>query len=274
MITVQTPSGSEIAGNELSPASTVNEAKDILAKRLGYSPSQLKLLHGNIILENTSVLADVCEESAPDTRLTLVVVPTITGIFTFRTKNCFEGGQPAGRNTSASVVAIFKNGNADILVSEHEITSLCSFDDDDKDPYGDIGDWLARYVGTIGYMADDAFSIDVTLCQRRGVYASEQAAEPSMIDGKRCSDNSISLEIVFAAGGCNDFHLSAAGLKWITLCEEDEVPKSYARNIEEVAEIWAPKPKVAYVSGGANVVAADVAADAAVEPKSRNCSVS
>jgi len=163
-------------------------------------------------------------------------------------------------------VAVFKDGIADILVNEHEITSLVRVCHDDIDPYGDYGAWLARYIGVLHYMGHDDFSIDVTLCQRRGIYNQVRAGPRSVIQGKRCEhEKEISLEITFAAGGCNDYICSAAGKKWITLQQRDELPAEYARNVQEVAEVWAPKLQTGSGDG-------DVGRSG--EPKSKHCVIS
>jgi len=261
-VTVHTVSGTDVAGADLSTTDEVKTAKETLAKHLSVVPSQLMLLHGGTVLNDTMVLDDVRENDTSELCLTVVIIPQLIGIFSFKTYCAFDSLRPVGSNTSASIVAVFKDGIADIVVNEHEITSSVCLCHDDKDPYGDYGAWLARYVGVFHYMDHDDFSIDVTLCQRRGIYNHEQAP-PSVIQGKWCAhEKDISLESFFAAGGCNDYVCSASGKTWITLQQRDELPAEYARNVQEVAEVWAPKLRTGGGDGEVRCTG---------EPKSKYC---
>jgi len=237
VITVHTVSGEDVTGTGFSATDEVKIAKDALAKNLGAFPSQLMLLHGATILKDTVVLEDLCGDNPPEVCLTVVVVPQLTGIFCFKTSCAFESLHLAGSNTSASIVAVFKDGTADIIVNEQRITSSdCDDEDrDDEDPLGAYGAGLARYVGVMRYMEHDDFNIDVTLCQRRGIYNDLLPATPSVIQGKWCTEEKkISLEIVLAAGGCKRL---AAGKTWVTLQQRDKLPAEYARNAQEVTEV-------------------------------------
>jgi len=53
--------------------------------------------------------------------------------------------------------------------------------------------------------------------------------------------------------------------KWITLQQRDELPAEYARNVQEVAEVWAPKLQTGSGDG-------DVGRSG--EPKSKHCVIS
>jgi len=239
VITVHTISGTNVTGADFSVTDKVKTAKEILAKHLGVVPSQLMLLHGEAFLQDSLVLEDVCGDNASEACLTVIIVPQL--IFCFKTSCAFESMCRGGSDTSASIVAVFKDGTADIVINEYEVThSECVYHDDlyhGKDPYGDYGAWLARYVGTVRYMDNDDFSIDVTICQRRGIY--NLAAPPSVIKGKWLADGKgISLEVVFGARSSKS---PAAGKAWIMLQQRDKLPAEYARNIQEVAEVWAPR---------------------------------
>jgi len=235
VITVHTLSGTNVTGADFSVTDKVKTAKDTLAKHLGVVPSQLKLLHGEVILKDSMVLEDVCGDNPSEACLTVIIVPQL--IFCFKISGAFESLSGGGSDTSASIVAVFKDGTADIIINEYEVTHSECLSHDDKDPYGDYGAWLARYFGTVCYMDHDDFSIDVTLCQRRGIY--NLTAPPSVIKGKwRADEKEISLEMVF---GARSWKSSAAGKAWITLQKRDKLPAEYARNVQEVAEVWAPK---------------------------------
>eukprot|EP00927_Polykrikos_kofoidii_P061844 TRINITY_DN56674_c0_g1_i1.p1 TRINITY_DN56674_c0_g1~~TRINITY_DN56674_c0_g1_i1.p1 ORF type:complete len:254 (+),score=42.90 TRINITY_DN56674_c0_g1_i1:90-851(+) len=238
VITVQTLSGMNIAV-ELSVADTVQAAKDKVAPQLGVFPSQLVLLHGDNILQDTLALADACGEHPLEAQLTVVTSP-LSGGFYFNSSDD-DCESVAGSNTSAGVWAFFQNGDADIVVTESEITSESSDEDEQKDPY-DSGMWLARYKGVIEQMDQSDFNIDVALCQRRGSFDDERAAKPSKIRGKMEANGNISLELVFAAGGCNDFIRSAAGLRWVVLRPKSEI-LDWDAMLKEVAQFWVPTSK-------------------------------
>lgn len=254
VITVQTPSGESIVA-EFSFTDTVKATKEKIALQLGVLPSQLVLLHGEHVLQDAWVLGDACGENPLEAQLTVVTTPTLSGSFLFNSSD--DGSeQPAGHNTGADAWAVFKNGAVDILVNESEITSESSYGED-KDPYAS-GCWLARYSGVIGQMDQSDFSIDVTLCQRRGRYDDEKAVKPNIIMSKLSTDQKdISLELVFAAGGCNDYISSAAGLKWITL-RQNEIPEWRLAMLQVAGEVWVPGAK----------------AKAGSKAKSRKCVVS
>lgn len=238
VIKVQTLSGKDIVA-ELSVTDTVKAAKDKVAPQLGVVPSQLVLLHGENVLQDGWTLADACGEHPPEAQLTVVTTPTLSGTFYFNSSDV-DCESPAGSDTGAQVW-VFQNGAADIIVTESEITSESGCGDEQKDPY-DSGCWLARYSGVIGQMDQSDFNIDVALCQRRGSFDDERAAKPSRIRGEMLADGNVSLELVFAAGGCNSYICSAAGLKWILLRPKSEIPEWDAK-LKEVAEVCVPPPK-------------------------------
>jgi len=228
VLTVHTISGTDVTGADFSATDEVKTAKDALSKHLGVVPSRLMLLHDETILKDTLVLEDVCGDNSSETCLTVIIFPQLTGIFYFET-SCARANHHLSRSkTGASIVAVFKDGTADIIVKE----CLCL---DDEDPYLEYGASLARYTGFMRYIDQDDFSIDVTLCQRGGIYNELLATSPSVIQGKWCADEKdISLQIVLAAGGRKR---SADNKTWITLQQREKLPAEYGRNVQEVAQV-------------------------------------
>lgn len=222
VITVHTVSGTHVTDADFSASDEVKVAKDTIAMSLGVVASQLMLLHGETILEDTQVLEDVCGESSFEAGLTVVIVPQLTGIFCSKMSRVikYDGLILAGYsdNSIVSIVAVFKDGTADIIVKE----GLCSADDD---PDGEYFAWLARYVGVVHYLDHDNVRIDVTLCQSTSMHKHLDDAAFNVIQGKWCpEEKEMFLEINLVTGK-----------KWIMLQERDQLPAEYARNVQKAA---------------------------------------
>ncbi|CAE7191810.1 unnamed protein product [Symbiodinium natans] len=232
-----TPGGNELAV-PFAEEQTVAQLKMQLSARLKMETPVgfLRLLHGAEELKDEWVLVE--HGVADGTLLTQIVSAHPSGVFKL-TSGGRRGG-PAGRNTTASIRAEFReDGTFHVSVKETEITSL--FEGPDFDPYLEGAAFDHEYEGKTSAGQPPHFGLSVFRCERKGIFAD---AEPGELRGEMCPDASeVKLRLPFAAGACNE---GRAGLRWVTVSRkppresdddtfDDSSPQSEVEDVDSLS---------------------------------------
>jgi len=208
-VVLHSAAGEELAW-EVSPEDTGRTVKAALRSRLSGACKCMKLVHGtNVLQEDLPLQAQGVSDGA---HVTIVFCALPVGTFELE-----EGSQPAGRNTDASVLAVFgDDATFDIALSETEITSDMEFED--YDPYAQGAAWDYRYRGTVTGEGDGTLVLAVSSREGRGLFN----WGPTKIFGEMGqSEDELRLELPFSAGWCND---GRAGPTWVTLQRSSAEP--------------------------------------------------
>ena len=204
-VSVCMPSGQEIEV-DLDQSATIQTLKEQLQVKVGSCPAGMRLLCGDLVLEDGWKLEDKVSE---DSTLTLVMSSVPAGTFTYSSLSNEESTGPAGLNTSADVQAeFFSDGRFNITIQETEITS--DYEDEEYDPYESAAAWDHEYTGTITAIGQE-LRLAIADFKRKGRFDNQPDVE---LQGTWEGFTQLKLQLPFAAGGCNE---GTAGLRWLSL---------------------------------------------------------